>query len=194
MWRTMLMTAGCGLAVLLSQGITPLHAQESQEEGVPEASVASQAAAAASEAEAGIGSVTHMPIPRYVSLKGTEGNARRGPSLTNRIDWVFKHRDMPLLVTAEFGHWRRVEDQDGQGGWIHYSLLSGLRTVVVDTTVGTLRSQPDEKASVVAEAESGVIARLGTCVPDWCRINTGGESGWMRKVDIWGVGKDELRD
>ena len=76
------------------------------------------------------GPVTNLPLPRYVSLKGGEGNARRGPSLSHRIDWVFRHPGMPLRVVAEFGHWRRVEDQDGAGGWVHYSLLSGVRTAI----------------------------------------------------------------
>ena len=78
------------------------------------------------------GPVTNLPIPRYVSLKASEGNVRRGPSLNHRIDWVFKHRNMPLEVTGEYGHWRRVIDRDGVGGWVHYSLLSGMRTVIVE--------------------------------------------------------------
>lgn len=61
------------------------------------------------------GQVTNLPLPRFVSLKAAEGNVRRGPSLTHRIDWVFKRRDMPLQITAEHGHWRRVEDRDGLG-------------------------------------------------------------------------------
>ncbi|HCB53418.1 MAG TPA: hypothetical protein DEP41_06205, partial [Rhodobacter sp.] len=38
-----------------------------------------------------VGQVTSFPLPRYVSLKSREGNARRGPSLTHRIDWIFSH-------------------------------------------------------------------------------------------------------
>ena len=68
------------------------------------------------------GSVTNLPIPRFVSLKAAEGNVRRGPSLSHRIDWIYKQRNMPLEVTAEFGHWRRVRDREGAGGWVHYSL------------------------------------------------------------------------
>ena len=45
------------------------------------------------------GQVTNLPMPRYVSLKAAEGNVRRGPSLTHRIDWVFQRRDMPLRIT-----------------------------------------------------------------------------------------------
>ena len=47
-------------------------------------------------AETRRGPVTNLPMPRYVSLKTSEGNVRRGPSLTHRIDWVFKRRGMPL--------------------------------------------------------------------------------------------------
>ena len=77
------------------------------------------------------GPVTNLPIPRFVSLKADEANVRRGPSLTHRIDWVFTRREMPLMIVAEHGHWRKVQDRDGAGGWVHYALLSGARTVHV---------------------------------------------------------------
>ena len=73
-------------------------------------------------------SASGLPLPRYVSLKGNVGNARRGPGVTHRIDWVFTHAGMPLRVTAEHENWRRVEDAEGMGGWVHYILLSGVRT------------------------------------------------------------------
>ena len=63
-----------------------------------------------------IGPETNLPVPRFVSLRAHEANVRRGPSLSHRIDWIFKRRDMPLQVIAEYGHWRRVIDRDGQGG------------------------------------------------------------------------------
>lgn len=139
------------------------------------------------------GPVTNLPLPRYVSLKSSEGNARRGPSLSHRIDWVFRHNGMPLRVTAEYGHWRRVEDREGAGGWVHYSLLSGVRTVTL-TTDQDLLMRPDPTASALARAEAGAIARLGACLPDWCRISAPGAQGWVPKSTIWGVDADELRD
>ncbi|WP_417807319.1 SH3 domain-containing protein [Thioclava sp.] len=140
------------------------------------------------------GPVTHLPLPRYVSLKGSKGNARRGPSLSHRIDWVFTHPGMPLKVTAEFGHWRRVEDRDGQGGWIHYALISGVRHVVITQDMVSLHARPDEKAEVVAKAQSGAIARLDKCNSTWCEIDADGAAGWLPKTDIWGVDADEARD
>jgi SH3-like domain-containing protein len=140
------------------------------------------------------GQVTNLPLPRFVSMKAAEGNVRRGPSLTHRIDWVFKRRDMPLQITAEYGHWRRVQDRDGQGGWVHYSLLSGARTVIVEDKMVELYQRPDAKSPVVAALEIGVIARLGKCGPDYCELKSGGYKGWATKQHLWGIAGNEVRD
>jgi len=140
------------------------------------------------------GKVTNLPIPRFVSLKADEGNVRRGPSLSHRIDWVFTHRNMPLVVTGEHGHWRRVQDRDGQGGWVHYSLLSGTRNVIIEADLTPLHVKPDPDSPINAYAESGVIARLGACSLDWCRIIAGGNKGWTPKSALWGVGPEEIRE
>jgi SH3-like domain-containing protein len=151
-------------------------------------------ASATSAATAERGPVTNLPIPRYVSMKANEGNVRRGPSLTHRIDWVFKRRDMPLQITAEHGHWRRVQDRDGAGGWVHYALLSGVRTVLVEKDMLPVHARPDLNSPVNAIFELGVVARLGECTHDWCRISAGGHRGWAQKENLWGVQPDETRD
>ena len=140
----------------------------------------------------GKGAVTNLPIPRFVTLKGNQGNARRGPGLTHRIDWVFTREGMPLKVTAEYEHWRRVEDVDGAGGWIHYSLLSGVRSVLVTQDMAQAFSDPDPGSDVVYQSELGVVGKLLQCLPDWCRIQVNGEKGWVQKTAIWGVTPDEV--
>ncbi len=141
-----------------------------------------------------IGPETNLPLPRYVSLKASEANVRRGPSLSHRIDWVFTRRNMPLQVIAEYGHWRRVIDQEGQGGWVHYTMLSGARTVLIDAETAALRSRPDANALENAVLELGVIARLGDCNENWCQLTTGGYKGWAPKEMLWGVNPTEIRD
>ena len=138
------------------------------------------------------GSVTSLPLPRYVSLKTNEGNARRGPGLTHRIDWVFTRTGMPLRITAEFEHWRRVEDAEGVGGWVHYSLLSGVRTGLVLLDMAEFRTLPDLNAPVVFQAEMGVIGRILHCEPGWCRMSVDGQRGWVQSTALWGVGPDEI--
>ena len=134
------------------------------------------------------GGAANLPIPRFVSIKASEANVRRGPGLSHRIDWVFKRRHLPVEVTAEFGHWRRVRDIEGAGGWVHYSLLSGARYVLVTSDFAPLHRKPSPEARQVARAEAGVVARLGDCTAGWCKIVADRTSGWARQEDLWGVG------
>ncbi len=140
------------------------------------------------------GPVTNLPLPRYVSLKANEGNARRGPDQSHRIDWVYTRRDIPLRVTAEFEHWRRVEDSEGKGGWMHYALLSGVRTVLVQSDMVQLHQRPDPQSTASALLERGVVARVRECGPDWCRLDVEGARGWAEKRHLWGVEPEDVFD
>ncbi len=136
-----------------------------------------------------IGSVTNLPLPRFVSLKASEANVRRGPSLRHKVDWIFQHPGTPLAIVAEYGHWRKIKDRDGAGGWVHYSLISGRRTVLLQQEVEMLLS-PHPQAKVRAKAQAGVIARLEECKGDWCKIEAGAEKGWVPLVALWGLDVD----
>ncbi len=176
----------------------PATEELAEEERATDASAAEVAAAEPRSAlpprDPNIGPETNLPLPRFVALKSGDGNVRRGPSLSHRIDWVFRRADMPLQITAEYGHWRRVIDREGLGGWVHYSLLSGNRTVIVDQDMLPLYARPDPASQQNALLELGVIARLGECNPDWCRISVAGYRGWAPKSALWGVGAAEIRD
>ncbi|WP_151717900.1 SH3 domain-containing protein [Gemmobacter serpentinus] len=150
------------------------------------------AAAEAAQRDPSRGQVTNLPLPRFVTLKTDEGNARRGPGLSHRIDWVFTRAGMPLRVTAEYENWRRVEDQEGLGGWVHYSLLSGVRSVIISAELADFRASADTDAEVVLRAERGVIARVLQCNEDWCRLTVEGERGWVSKAALWGVEPGEI--
>ena len=138
------------------------------------------------------GAVTNLPLPRFVTLKSGDGNARRGPGLTHRIDWVFVKSGMPLLLTAEYENWRRVEDAEGFGGWVHYSLLSGTRSVLISQVMAEFRYRADPTSEVMFQAERGVLGRLLECSIEWCRVSTNGEKGWIQKTALWGVNPDEI--
>lgn len=143
---------------------------------------------AAEKAAEGRGPVTDLPLPRFVSLRAETANARRGPSLSHRVDWTFMRRGWPLQVTAEYGQWRRVRDAEGAEGWVHHSLLSGTRTVVVaaDALV-PLRTTRSDASAVLAYIEPGVVARLEACDGAWCRVDAAGAEGWVPDGVLWGV-------
>jgi len=156
---------------------------------VPPTAAAPAAGAAPAPA---VGPETGLPLPRYVSLKTSTGRARRGPSDSHRVDWVYTRRDLPLRVTGEFEHWRRVEDSEGEGGWVHYSLLSGVRTVLVTRDMAPLQASPQPGAAEVAYLEAGVVARIMACTPHWCRLSVDGARGWIDRGALWGIEPDEV--
>ena len=140
------------------------------------------------------GQVTNLPIPRYVSLKAKEANARRGPSLSHRIDWIYKREHIPLEIYGEYENWRRVRDFEGLGGWIHYTLLSGIRYVLVKDELLEMRLLPSSDAQVIARVPQHNIATLDKCDIDWCRIVDDGYKGWVLKSGLWGVYENEIKD
>ena len=138
-----------------------------------------------------VGKVTGLPIPRYVSMKGSEGFTRRGPHPDYSITWEFKQKGIPFRVIDEDGNYRRVETMNGIGGWIYYQNLSGVRTVII-TQEASILSQPKIQAKTVAKAENMVIAELDRCTVTWCKIKVANLSGWVSKSFIWGVDLEEI--
>jgi SH3-like domain-containing protein len=132
-----------------------------------------------------------LPVPRFVSLKTDVVNVRRGPSNQHEVAWVFRHRALPVEIIAEFEHWRRIRDSDGEEGWVYQSLLAGTRSVIVEPwqkgiTVA-LRSQPNASAVAIAMLKSGVIAEVKRCTGQWCELTVGNYQGWIDQDKLFGV-------
>ena len=130
-----------------------------------------------------------LPLPRFVSLRAEEVNMRAGPGVRYPVDWVYKRKNMPVEVIAEFGTWRKVRDIQGTQGWIHQSMLSSNRWVTITGPARTLRRKADSQAPAVARVEPGAMAQVLEC-PDesgWCRLSAGGYDGWLRRVEFWGL-------
>lgn len=128
-----------------------------------------------------------LPVPRFVTLRAEEANARTGPGTQYPIEWRFLRRGLPLEITQQFGQWRKVRDWQGAGGWVHQSLVSGRRAMVVTGIARILRYRGSDDSGPVAQVEPGVIGRLLECEPGWCRVELQGYRGWLKRTEFWGV-------
>ncbi len=137
---------------------------------------------------------TGLALPRFVSLRAGEVNMRTGPGVQYPVEWVYHRRYLPVEIIAEYDTWRKVRDWQGSQGWLHQSMLSGKRTVIVTGKVRNLRKNDDANSAPVARMEVGVIANLLTCpkASGWCRVEINGINGWLRRVDFWGLRRDEV--
>jgi SH3-like domain-containing protein len=132
-----------------------------------------------------------LPIPRFVSLKTDTVNVRRGPSSEHAIAWVFKRKGLPVEIIAEFEHWRRIRDSEGEEGWVYMSMLAGNRTVIVapwkkDQAIA-MRRRGEGSAAALAMLKSGVIGDVSDCTGQWCEMSVEGYDGWVEQNQLFGV-------
>jgi SH3-like domain-containing protein len=152
-------------------------------------------ALAGSDIAIATGSVSGLPVPRFVSLKSDRVNVRAGPTKDQDVRWVYTRAGMPVEITAEFENWRRIRDWEGAEGWVYHSLLSGKRTaVVVPTLKGDLvplYASADVLSAETARLQSGVLAAIKTCDGTWCEISGKNFSGWIKQERLWGAYPNE---
>ncbi|MFK7839147.1 MAG: SH3 domain-containing protein [Bdellovibrionales bacterium] len=136
---------------------------------------------------------TAYPLPRFVTVASNEAYVRTGPGRKYPIQWVFRRSGLPVEITLEFDHWRRIQDHEGQIGWIHKSLLSGRRHAMIQSqdTV-SLMHKPDQDSRLIALLEPDVISKIDECRAEWCRVDASGYKGWVEKENLWGVYPQEI--
>ena len=141
-----------------------------------------------------IGSLSHAQstkkTPYWMSIDEEEARMRTGPGKDYPVKWVYKRNKLPVKVVAVFETWRKVEDPDGDQGWMYIGLLSPARTALVTGSgVASMRDTPEPTARIAWRVEPGVVGRVDDCQKSWCRLDVAGRSGYIEAERLWG---DEL--
>lgn len=125
--------------------------------------------------------------PSFMSFRSSEVNVRTGPGYRYPIEYVYKRRYLPVKVIDTFDHWRKVEDHEGDAGWVHRNLLNERQSIITNKGNVLLKRNPTEDSPSIAEMESDVVGIVQECEFDWCLIEVEGYEGWVNKKDVWGV-------
>lgn len=149
-------------------------------------------AASAQAAEPSVLNPSGLPVPRFVSLKSDEVNVRVGPGKRYPTKYVYKRQRLPVKIVEEFAHWRKIADYEGASGWVHKGMLDGRRTAMIIGKPQPLFESDEADAKVAFRAKPMVIGAVKQCKPDWCELDIQGHQGWIRKTEIWGVGREEV--
>lgn len=125
--------------------------------------------------------------PYWASIEESEARMRTGPSTEFPVKWVYKRQNMPVKVVAVHSVWRKVEDPDGDQGWMHVRLLSPKRTaLVVGSSIAALRETPQPTARIAWRVEPGVVGTIDECDKGWCRFDVAGRYGFIETDSLWG--------
>ena len=130
-------------------------------------------------------------VPYWASIAAGQAMMRSGPDRSYPGIWLYKRRDLPVRVVQIHGAWRRVQDMDGATGWMLAILLAARRTGIVAGGYRPIRAEPEDSARLLWQAEAGVVGRISKCSGDWCRIEIGNRSGWIKQDGLWGTDPSE---
>ena len=130
--------------------------------------------------------------PYWASISASEALMRTGPAKTYPAKWLYRRADLPIKVLEVYPSWRKVQDPDGETGWMLVNLLSDTRTGIVrGEEPRPLHEAANAGSPVRYLAQPGVVGRLNTCSGDWCEFEVGGRRGHIMKGHIWGVDAGE---
>jgi len=145
-------------------------------------------------------------VSYFSSIKSSEVNVRRGPNTRYPIEWVYKKKGEPVEVIAQFEHWYRIKDFNGDEGWVKSAMITKKRRGVIavntqdkskkDTArlYAKLYDEPNTSSPILANIEHSKRVDIIQCNKQWCQIKITDLSGWIEKSYLWGVyGNEEFK-
>lgn len=134
-------------------------------------------------------------LPRMVSFRSNYVNTRSGPGGRYPIEWIYKQKNAPVEIIAEYEAWKKIKDWEGSESWVHQQMLTNKRWVKI-TKKGTanIYAKPQATSRIIAKVEDQVIGQVEKCPEqkDFCLIKFSQMEGWVNRFDFFGVYPDEV--
>ena len=130
-------------------------------------------------------------LAKMVSVVGDNVNLRSGPGTKYSVKWKYG-RGFPLKVLKEKGGWLKVEDFEGDSGWLYEKLTSRNGHMIVKVHKNqnkkvNIRSGPSTKYKIVGKAYYGVVFKTIKQQNGWAHVkHDSGLEGWIKRSLLWG--------
>ena len=121
----------------------------------------------------------------FLSLKKSKVNVRYGPSLESPIKFVYKKINLPIKQIDEIENWRRIIDAKNNSGWIHWSQLKPINSVI-PLKDKILFKKPSNFSKPLANIKKGRVLVVKKCDGSWCKVETEQYEGWINNKNLWG--------
>ena len=124
----------------------------------------------------------------FLSLKKNKVNVRYGPSLESPIKFIYKKINLPIQQIDKKENWRRIIDSKNNSGWIHWSQLKPINSVI------TLKDKimfknPSNFSKPLVNIKQGRLLVIKKCDGNWCKVQTDNYKGWIDNSSLWGKTK-----
>ena len=121
----------------------------------------------------------------FLSLKKNKVNVRYGPSLESPIKFIYKKINLPIKQIDKKENWRRIIDSKNNSGWIHWSQLKPINSVIL-LKDKILFKKPSNFSRPLANIKQGRVLVVKKCDGNWCKVQTGNLKGWIDNKNLWG--------
>lgn len=112
-------------------------------------------------------------------------NIRNGPGTNFDLVWQAEQY-YPVTVLEKKDKWYKIQDFEGDIGWLHSSVLDKTATVIVKSDNANVRSGPGTDAPVAFPVNKGVPFKTLQTKGDWINIrHVDGDEGWIHRSLIW---------
>jgi SH3-like domain-containing protein len=120
-----------------------------------------------------------------LSVNKNIANVRSGPNTKEDVIWqVEKYH--PLMFVEKQGQWVYFEDFEGDHGWIHHTLLSETKTVIVKKDKCNIRSGPGTTSKILLTVDKGVPFKVLQSEGNWLQVvHADGDKGWIHRSLVW---------
>ncbi len=121
----------------------------------------------------------------FLSLKKNKVNVRYGPSFDSPIKFIYKKINLPVKQIDKKENWRRIIDLKNNSGWIHWSQLKPINSVI-PLKEKILFTKPSHFSKPLAKIQKGRVLILQKCIEKWCKIKSSKFKGWIKTDNLWG--------
>ena len=122
----------------------------------------------------------------FLSLKKSKVNVRYGPSIESPIKFVYRKINLPIKQIDKKENWRRVIDLKNNSGWIHWSQLKPINSII-PLKDKILFKKPSNFSKPLAKIQRGRVLVLKKCKDGWCKIKSNKFNGWIKTDNVWGL-------
>jgi SH3-like domain-containing protein len=124
----------------------------------------------------------------FLSTKFSNVSIRCAPNNASPVKVVLVKKNEPIKVLSTFDNWKKILDAEEDCGWVHISLLSKKRFVIVTSKESKIMyAKPVLGSRTVAKLMPGVRCRLISLQEGWCKVKIANYQGWITKNELWGI-------
>ena len=121
----------------------------------------------------------------FLSLKKDKVNVRYGPSFESPVKFIYKRKNLPIKQIDKKENWRRIIDSKNNSGWIHWSQLKPINSVI-PLSDKILFKKPSNFSKPLAKIKKGNVLLLQKCNKKWCKVKIEKYKGWIKTDNLWG--------